>query len=63
MFYYPNRAQAIRIQQALHTLYEGMGGEYHFGNSAWDYVKQHTDIDLLAILQELAEENTKRNGY
>lgn len=63
MFYYPNRKQAIRIQQTLQTLYEGMGGEYHFGDSAWAFVKERTDIDLLAILQELAEENTKRNGY
>lgn len=54
MFYYPNRAQAIRIQQTLQTLYEGMDGEYHFGNSAWEFVKQRTGIDLLAILQELA---------
>lgn len=63
MFYYPNRDQAIRIQQTLQTLYEGMNGEYYFGNSAWNFVKKRTDIDLLAILQELAEENTKRNGY
>ncbi len=28
MFYYPNRAQAIRIQETLETLYEGVGGEY-----------------------------------
>lgn len=63
MFYYPNRGQAIRIQQTLQTLYEGMDGEYHFGNSAWEYVKRRTGIDLLAILQEIAEENTKRNGH
>jgi hypothetical protein len=61
MFYYPNRTQAIRIQQTLQTLYEGMGGEYHFGDSAWKFVKERTDVDLLAILQELAEENTAKN--
>lgn len=54
MFYYPNRDNAIRIQKTLQTLYEGMNGEYHFGDSAWEYVEQRTDIDLLAILQELA---------
>ena len=27
MFYYPNRAQAIRIQETLETLYEGVGGQ------------------------------------
>ncbi len=62
MFYYPNRTQAIRIQQTLQTLYEGMNGEYYYGDSAWEFVKKRTDIDLLALLQELAEENTKRNG-
>ena len=59
MFYYPNRD---RIQQTLQTLYEGMNGEYYFGHSAWQFVKKRTGIDLLAILQELAEENTKGNG-
>lgn len=54
MFYYPNRDNAIRIQKTLQTLYESMNGEYHFGDSAWEYVEQRTDIDLLAILQELA---------
>ena len=62
MFYYPNRDQAIRIQQALEALYGGMNGEYHFGDSAWDFVKQRTGVDLLAILQALAEENSKNNG-
>lgn len=62
MFYYPNRQQAIRIQQTLQTLYEGMDGEYHFGDAAWTYVKDRTGVDLLAILKELADENTKQNG-
>ena len=61
MFYYPNRAQAIRIQQTLGTLYEGLGGEYHFGNAAWQFVKDQTGIDLLGILEELAKETTERN--
>ena len=62
MFYYPNRQQAIRIQQTLQTLYEGLNGEYHFGEAAWTYVKKRTDVDLLGILKELADENTKQNG-
>lgn len=62
MFYYPNREQAIRIQKTLQTLYEGLDGEYHFGDEAWQYVKTMTDIDLLAILRELAKENANRNG-
>ena len=62
MFYYPNRDQAIRIQQTLQTLYEGVGGEYHFGDAAWQFVKEQTGIDLLAILEELAQENAEQNG-
>ena len=62
MFYYPNRQQAIRIQQTLQTLYEGIGGEYHTGDAAWRFVKDRTDVDLLSIFKELAEENTKHYG-
>lgn len=62
MFYYPNRDQAIRIQQTLQTLYEALGGEYHFGDAAWKYVKDKTDVDLLSILEELAQENAEQHG-
>lgn len=58
MFYYPNRAQAMRIQQTLETLYEGIGGHYHFGDGAWDYVKNHSGFDLKAELESIAQENT-----
>jgi hypothetical protein len=58
MFYYPNRTQAIKIQETLETLYHGVNGEYYFGDTAWDYVRQRTDIDLHAILTTLAAENT-----
>jgi len=61
MFYYPNRAQAIRIQQTLETLYTGVNGEYYYGENAWDYIEQRTGIDLKAILEKLAEENTQRS--
>jgi hypothetical protein len=44
MFYYPNRAQAIRIQETLETLYEGVGGEYYYGDAAWGYVHAITHI-------------------
>lgn len=56
MFYYPNRTQAIRIQKTLETLYHGIGGEYYFGDSAWQYVQKETEIDLLKILEEIALE-------
>ena len=58
MFYYPNREQAIRIQQTLETLYSGIGGEYYFGDAAWDYVSARTGVDLKRILEMLAEVNT-----
>ena len=57
MFYYPNRAQAIRIQQTLETLYQGVQGHYYYGTSAWNYVQQRTGVDLLAILTKVAKEN------
>ena len=56
MFYYPNREQAIRIQKTLETLYLGIGGEYYYGDSAWEYVEKETGINLLKILEELAME-------
>ena len=36
MFYYPNRAQAQRIQKTLESLYVGADGEYHCGDDACD---------------------------
>ena len=56
MFYYPNRAQAQRIQQTLETLYRGVGGQYYCGNNAWSYIRDYTGIDLLSILEEIANE-------
>ena len=57
MFYYPNRTQAIRIQQTLETIYHGIKGEYYQGDAAWEYIRSRTGVDLLAILTELAGEN------
>jgi hypothetical protein len=54
MFYYPNRSQAIRIQEALETLYKGAGGHYYYGESAWEYVHVHTQIELKQILEHIA---------
>ena len=59
MFYYPNREQAKRIQKTLETLYAGAGGEYHYGDAAWAYIKHYTGVDLHGILQKIAE---KRGG-
>jgi hypothetical protein len=60
MFYYPNRQQAIRIQQTLETLYSGVNGEYHYGDAAWDYIKKYTGVDLKGVLESIAAENVKK---
>jgi hypothetical protein len=62
MFYYPNRQQAIRIQETLETLYGGIGGQYYYGESAWEYVKIKTGIDLKGILEHIAKKNVRRNA-
>ena len=54
MFYYPQRVQAQKIQETLETLYIGIGGKYYYGDSAWDYMKSFTEIDLLEILEQIA---------
>ena len=55
MFYYPQRSQAIKIQETLETLYKGIGGKYYYGDSAWQYIKDFTDINLLEILEVIAD--------
>ena len=62
MFYYPQRDQAIRIQETLKTLYAGVEGEYYGGDEAWDYLKAYTGVDLNAILTQIANERTPANG-
>jgi hypothetical protein len=56
MFYYPNRSQAIRIQEALESLYKGIGGTYYCGDAAWSYVEVKTGVNLKKILENLANE-------
>lgn len=56
MFYYPNRTQAQRIQQTLETLYKGIGGEYYYGDAAFEYVKRCTGTDLFDVLNRIADE-------
>lgn len=58
MFYYPQRDQAIRIQETLRTLYKGVKGEYHGGDDAWAYLQAYSDVDLKSILTEIADERT-----
>ena len=63
MFYYPNREQAIKIQRTLETLYKGVDGLYIYGEEAWQYMKESTDVNLKQILLDIASYNQKkRNG-
>lgn len=58
MYYYPNRKQAMRVQAALQDLYKANNGAYYYGDAAWQHVQDKTQIDLLAILQKIAHENS-----
>jgi type II restriction enzyme len=55
MFYYPQRTQAQKIQDTLKTLYHGVGGQYYYGDSAWKYMEDFTGINLLEILECIAQ--------
>jgi len=55
MFYYPQRLQAKKIQETLEILYQGIGGQYYYGDTAWKYIREITDIDLLEILEKIAD--------
>jgi hypothetical protein len=63
MFYYPNRQQAIRIQQTLATLYQGIGGRYYYGDAAWTYIHEKTGVNLKAILEQIANERVPNDAH
>lgn len=56
MYYYPTRAQAIRIQSALEDLYKANRGHYYYGDAAWLHIQQQTNVDLKSILERIAAE-------
>ena len=56
MFYYPNRGQAMRIQQTIESIYHGLNGQYYHSDEAWEYIKTKTGVDLKGILEKLAKE-------
>lgn len=58
MFYYPNRAQAKRIQATLETLYKGLDGQYYYGDAAWKFIQDFTGVDLIGIIERIAREKT-----
>lgn len=55
MFYAPNRAQAKVVQSKLRTFYHEHDGDYHIGRNAFDFVQVRTGIDLLTILNAIAD--------
>lgn len=59
MFYTPNRKAAINIQNTLKTVYAGLGGKYYARDEAWSYVHTKTNIDLQAILTQIANEKSR----
>ena len=59
MYFYPNRKQAMRIQAAVEDLYKANNGAYYYADSAWAHLEQTTGVNLLAILQDIAEERAK----
>lgn len=61
MFYYPQREQAIRIQETLKTIYTGVDGEYYAGDDAWDYLQKISGYDLKAILTKIADSRNKND--
>ncbi|MCT4552216.1 MAG: ApaLI family restriction endonuclease [Alphaproteobacteria bacterium] len=58
MFFYPNRSQAIKIQDTIKTIYTGLGGKYYFGDDAWEFIKNETGIDLKNMLIDIAQSKT-----
>ena len=62
MFYYPQRDQAIKIQETLKTLYSGVDGEYYGGDEAWSYLNDYSGADLKTILTEIANKRTPQDG-
>lgn len=59
MFYEPQRSQAIKIQETLRKLYEDIGGKYYSGQDAFDYIESFTGINLLEILETIANDRNK----
>lgn len=55
LFFYPQLYHSKRILDSIVALYQSNGGEYHYGEAAWNYVKTQTEVDLAAILQRLNE--------
>lgn len=58
MYYFPNRAQAMKIQAIVKDLYKANSGEYYSGEEAWTHLEEITSVNLLSILEDIAAENS-----
>lgn len=56
MFYYPNRIQAIRVQDNLKKFYDNNNGYFYAEEDAWNFIKDYTGVDLKEMLIEIANE-------
>ena len=63
MFYYPQREQAIKIQETLKTIYAGVDGEYYAGDDAWEYLKNVSGYDLKDTLTNIANKRDKEAAH
>lgn len=59
MFYYPNRQQAIRVQDNLHKFYDNNNGQFYAEETAWEFMKEYTGVDLKKLLMEIANEQSE----
>ncbi|MCV9964904.1 ApaLI family restriction endonuclease [Pararhizobium sp. BT-229] len=50
MFFEPTGKEAVKIQDQLAAEYPLIGGEFHRGPAAFDFLKDYTGIDVLALL-------------
>jgi hypothetical protein len=59
MLFSPNRKQAMRIQDAIATLYMGIGGAFYRDEEAWEYIHDRTGVDLKGIIESIYKEQQK----
>ena len=57
--YIETENRQLKIQKTLETLYHGIGGDYYYGDAAWKYVSDRTEINLKEVLEKIAEERSE----
>ena len=53
---------SLKTDRLLETLYQGIGGHYHYGDGAWEYVRERTGVDLKTILEQIANERVPQEA-